>query len=177
MPRFVWLQYDQESHTWLNLHCFGNIPLLKPTSWSHRHSSWDPQGWCRGFLKSKFCCFLAKTFQLPARDTVAGVAVRKLEISKINFISGVTAILEKDKPFVKGKKKATSRCSPGWGSCCHPWRCWGTRSTSDRCRHRGESTWVLLLGGSQCPAWCKKRGRPSTPVVEWRWTIFRSRHC
>lgn len=29
---------------------------------------------------------------MPARDTVAGVAVRKLDISKINLIEGVRAI-------------------------------------------------------------------------------------
>ena len=48
---------------WLNLQCFGNIPLLKPTSWSHRHSSWDPQGLCRGFLKkANFVVFWQKLF-------------------------------------------------------------------------------------------------------------------
>lgn len=31
-------------------------------------------------------------YKMPARDTVAGVAVRKLEISKISRIEGVKAI-------------------------------------------------------------------------------------
>ena len=35
---------------------------------------------------------------MPALETVAGVAVLRFEISKINFISGVTGILEGESP-------------------------------------------------------------------------------
>ena len=40
-----------EMATTLNLQCFDDMPQKKTTSWSHRHSSWDRQGWCRGFLR------------------------------------------------------------------------------------------------------------------------------
>ena len=96
--------------------------------------------------------------RIPARDTVAGVAVFKWLISNTNLIRGVKAIrsllarvntwkeqthhdnvnnisvLQKSISNKIVLNRWTIHCRNAL-PCYHPWPCWGFQSTSDQCHH------------------------------------------